>query len=104
MAQDNKDEPQSITVNTGGNGARVAGHVVSQLGVQPIFLVVILMNAIFCGAAAYYLLEQEKYRHAERSEVLNLMRFCIGSSVMQKDKEDKEDKKVNKDRLYPPEP
>lgn len=101
VAQNREDEPQSITVNTGGNGARVAGHVISQLGVQPIFLVVILMNAIFCGAAAYYLLEQEKYRHAERSEVLNLMRACMGSSMVQKDKEDR---KVSKDRVYPPEP
>lgn len=46
------------------------------LRAQPLLVVVLLLNAIFCGAATFYLLKQEGYRHTER---MQLIEACLGT-------------------------
>ncbi len=47
----------------------VATAVIDALKTSPVLLLIVLLNATFCGAAAYYLLQVEAYRHKERVEV-----------------------------------
>ena len=61
-----------ILMSNGGMHATgdVAKSVVSSLGASPAMLALICLNCAFVGAAAWYLLKQENFRHLERMSLL----------------------------------
>lgn len=58
-------------------GGRVAEGLVGSLGTQPVFLALVVLNMVFAGSAAWFLLKQDEYRFANQREMISLMRACI---------------------------
>lgn len=59
-------------------GGRVAESIVGGLTSTPLLLVLVLINSAFIGGAAWFLLQQEHYRHDERMMLGELLKYCIG--------------------------
>lgn len=51
----------------------VATGVIDALKSSPTLLVIVILNCVMIVAAAYYLLQLEKYRHLERLELFKLI-------------------------------
>lgn len=79
---DDKDKPPHIVVQTvpGPLAAGVQGAVetITSLKAAPVFMLVLLLNAVFVGSMTYLLLEQERYRHEERLRNVGLFEKCFG--------------------------
>jgi hypothetical protein len=58
-------------------GSDVAKSLFATLGVQPVLLVIVLLNVFMITGAAFYLLRQEEFRHKERVQVMQLFAQCI---------------------------
>lgn len=65
-------------VATAGETAK---EVIVSLGAQPVLLLVLLLNMCMIGAAAWFLLAQEEYRHEERKEIIKLFSVCMGEEA-----------------------
>ena len=73
------DSQAVIVTNPGAfkAAADVAGDTISALGAQPVLLLIVLLNMIFCGGAAWFLDTQERFRHVERVEIIGLLSRCV---------------------------
>jgi hypothetical protein len=73
---DSKQAP--IIVNPGA--VQVAGDTardtIGALGAQPVLLLIVILNMIFIGAGAYFFVQLEHFRHAERSQIITLLARC----------------------------
>ncbi len=58
-------------------GTSVATGVIGGLGGSPLLLGLVLINTAFIIGGAWFLLQQEQYRHDERMTLGELLRVCI---------------------------
>lgn len=66
--------PASTPLQLGGQSL---AHVTAALGAQPVILAVILLNIVFASIGGYFLLALEKYRAANVTGLIDLMRACV---------------------------
>jgi hypothetical protein len=59
----------------------VASGAIEALKTSPVLLLIVLLNMVFAVAAAYYLLQVESYRAADRHKVAEMLDKCIGNTV-----------------------
>ena len=60
-----------------GEAGETAQTIVKSLGASPVLLMIVMLNLAMCGAAGWFLLTQEGYRHDERLEFIQLFKTCM---------------------------
>ena len=65
----------------GGTITTVAGGVIDALKTSPVLLLIVLLNAAFIFAAAYFLMLQEGYRATDRAKLIEMIDGCITKTV-----------------------
>ena len=79
--------PGTVTVQQqqsphgGGTITTIAGGVFDAFKTSPILLLIVILNMAFAGAGAYYLIQIEAYRAADRQSLTAMVDKCIGQSV-----------------------
>jgi hypothetical protein len=55
----------------------VASDLVGALTGTPVVLALLVVNCVFAGSAAWFLMKQEEYRHKERMASVALIEKCL---------------------------
>lgn len=66
--------PPQTALQLGGQSLH---QVTAALGAQPLMLTVVLLNLVFAGVGGYFLLQLERYRAANLTALIELVRSCV---------------------------
>lgn len=63
--------PAVVTSSRRGGVVEVVGDLVGALTGTPVVLALLIVNCVFAGSAAWFLMAQEQFRHAERMQLID---------------------------------
>lgn len=59
----------------------IATGLIDAFKTSPVILLIVVLNMVFAGAAAYYLLHVEAYRAEDRRAIVGLIDKCITAKL-----------------------
>jgi len=65
----------------GGTVTTIAGGLFDAFKTSPVLLLIVILNGVFVASAAYFLLQVEAYRAADRQAIATMLDKCIAQTV-----------------------